>query len=708
MDWIFTRPDGRKSNGFFLPRSKASLFFYLTSLLFLAWNTTSHAQLAVWELSASAGNQASNSTTSTATGISAGNLSRGSGVNAAGASGSMSSNGWYSSSATTTLTNAIANNDYYEFTLVVQAGYVANVTSAQIALQASNTGPGSATLRSSRDSYAANLGATATVPTSSALRTFTFSLTNLTGTTTFRLYGYGSTAGGSTPGSAGTMRIGSFSGNDLIINGTATQSVVNPSVALSVSASSGAEATADVITVTATASAAVTGNQTVTLAVTGTGITTGDYNLSNTTITILNGATTGSVTFTIVDDPNIEGTETATLTISGPSAGITLGSPTSRTITITDNDMVTPTFNLNTTYCVGDLPETLPTTSSNSITGTWDPAAISTTGTGTTMYTFTPNAGQNANSTTLSVTINALPSFTATPSNGVCPETAPFVTLDVPAATGYKYDITTGSSYTGSMNAGSGGTAIGADPLQVFAFPAPPSIGGTQYTVRVIDIATGCYSDQTFTVSGIPVPCDCTTPAQVTFDQESQSTCGTTLVDINYNVTNGPASLTTTGAGILSTSALANGMGSFTYTPAIAEIGTTITITATIADPDESGPCTSSTDVISIQVNQPVSVEAGAAQEICNNQVVNLTTIGASISGGTSAGTWSSTGTGSFTGGTAFGSAIAYVPSAADKVAGKITLTLTSVDPAGACPEVMDTVVITVRSLNCVSFPWGK
>ena len=114
---------------------------------------------------------------------------------------------------------------------------------------------------------------------------------------------------------------------------------VNPTVNLSVSANAGTEAGTTVITVTATASSAVSGDQTVSLAVTGTGITTGDYNLTNSTITILNGQTTGTVTFTVVDDALVEGSETAVLTISNPSAGITLGSTTSQNIVITDNDV---------------------------------------------------------------------------------------------------------------------------------------------------------------------------------------------------------------------------------------------------------------------------------------------------------------------------------------------------------------------------------
>jgi uncharacterized protein YjiK len=117
----------------------------------------------------------------------------------------------------------------------------------------------------------------------------------------------------------------------------------NPAVNLSVSSNTGSEAAKSVITVTATAASAVASNQTVNLAVTGSGITTGDYALVSQTITIPTGATSGSTTFTIVDDTAVEGTETATLTISSPSAGISLGSATTQNIVITDNDVAPPT-----------------------------------------------------------------------------------------------------------------------------------------------------------------------------------------------------------------------------------------------------------------------------------------------------------------------------------------------------------------------------
>jgi hypothetical protein len=113
-----------------------------------------------------------------------------------------------------------------------------------------------------------------------------------------------------------------------------TTSTVN----LSVSSNAGLEAGTTIITVTATAASAVSSNETVALGVSGTGITTSDYYISNTTITILSGQTTGSVNFIVADDVIAEGTETATLTISNPSTGLSLGGTTTQNITITNND----------------------------------------------------------------------------------------------------------------------------------------------------------------------------------------------------------------------------------------------------------------------------------------------------------------------------------------------------------------------------------
>ncbi len=108
-----------------------------------------------------------------------------------------------------------------------------------------------------------------------------------------------------------------------------------------------------------------------------------------------------------------------------------------------------------------------------------------------------------------------------------------------------------------------------------------------------------------------------------------------------------------------------------------------------------------------VTVNQPATVEAGNTQTICQTKTVDLTTIGASIGGGASAGVWSTSGDGTFTGGTAFGSATAYVPGTNDKKLGVVTLILTTTDAPTSCPNVADQVEITILKVDCGAFPWN-
>src|SRR5664279_3450336 len=72
---------------------------------------------------------------------------------------------------------------------------------------------------------------------------------------------------------------------------------------------------------------------------------------------------------------------------------------------------VTPTFTGVGPYCSGATIPALPTTSNNGITGTWAPAINNT---ATTLYTFTPAAGQCATTATMNVVIttNITPTFT--------------------------------------------------------------------------------------------------------------------------------------------------------------------------------------------------------------------------------------------------------------------------------------------------------
>ncbi|WP_333276696.1 VCBS repeat-containing protein [Microcoleus sp. N9_A2] len=157
---------------------------------------------------------------------------------------------------------------------------------------------------------------------------------------------------------------GTETGNFIIFNpsagivlGTTTTGSVTitdndfPRVNLSVSPRTGTEAGTTAITVTATASQAVVGNQTLNVALSGTATAADFTGTIPTSITIAAGQTTGSFTVNINDDALIEGTETGNFTISNPSAGIVLGTTTTDSVDITDNDF--PTVNLSVSPTTG-------------------------------------------------------------------------------------------------------------------------------------------------------------------------------------------------------------------------------------------------------------------------------------------------------------------------------------------------------------------
>ncbi|MEO1050015.1 MAG: T9SS type A sorting domain-containing protein [Bacteroidota bacterium] len=101
--------------------------------------------------------------------------------------------------------------------------------------------------------------------------------------------------------------------------------IEDPIVTLSIDEESGNEIFESVITIEASTDRPVSGAQTIEVQVTGTGITDGDYLLSNSVITIADGQTTGSVTMTIQNDDEAEGVEVATITLANASDGLFLG-----------------------------------------------------------------------------------------------------------------------------------------------------------------------------------------------------------------------------------------------------------------------------------------------------------------------------------------------------------------------------------------------
>lgn len=139
------------------------------------------------------GDQVFTAPTSVITGLTASNLTRGSGVSANAGAGSINSNSW-------TTGNSPDVNDYYQFAITVGANYELTLDNLTFSETRSGTGIRNFTLRSSTDSFSTfSTLATIDVPDNTSTRPHDISLSSLgtllEGTTvTFRLYGYAAEA----------------------------------------------------------------------------------------------------------------------------------------------------------------------------------------------------------------------------------------------------------------------------------------------------------------------------------------------------------------------------------------------------------------------------------------------------------------------------------------------------------------------------------
>lgn len=387
-------------------------------------------------------------------------------------------------------------------------------------------------------------------------------------------------------------------------------------------------------------------------------------------------------------------------------------------VTINVTPITEPTFFSPGTFCEGAVPTILPTTSNNGITGTWNPSSINTSTPGTYTFVFTPDPGQCADTASVKARVVAKrePAFSV--KTTYCEDDTP------DALPGFSLGGDTGTWSPSSINTSTAGTFT-------FVFTPTPGACADTASIKVTvnpkvepvfsEITLSYCEDETS--EALPAESDNNIEGTWSLATVNTSTPGTTTyiftpasgecadtasvkITINPKVKPTFSILSTycqgqTPANLPTTSS--NGVAG-TWNPSTISTATPGTITY-VFTPDNA-ECTDTASV-KVVVSQPVSVEAGTPQTICVNQTLDLSELNASITGGATSGTWSSSGTGSFTGGTAFGTATAYVPSTADKNAGTITLTLTSVDPAGPCPAVVDTVVITIRNLNCSTFPWN-
>lgn len=144
--------------------------------------------LATWDFSGEPGTQASTAAASTATGVSAGAVTRSAALTAVSGANAINSSNW-------PIAAQPDATKYYAMTLTAPAACTLSITSLAIDAKASGTGPTMAGVGSSLDSFAQLVGISTSAPSTAAMAL------GDTATIELRVFGYAAS------GTAGTLRL---------------------------------------------------------------------------------------------------------------------------------------------------------------------------------------------------------------------------------------------------------------------------------------------------------------------------------------------------------------------------------------------------------------------------------------------------------------------------------------------------------------------
>ena len=320
--------------------------------------------------------------------------------------------------------------------------------------------------------------------------------------------------------------------------------------------------------------------------------------------------------------------------------------------------------------------------------GTYSPNASTPTA------TYTPSAAEIAAGT---VTLT----LTTTATGGPCPTVSDQMTITIsPAATANAgVDRTVCATSPSVQLAGlfGGGATSAQWSGGTGTYNPNASTMNATYTPSAAEIAAGSVT-LTLTTNDPAGPCDAMSdqvkitisPAVVVNAGPDQAVCSSSpRVQLAGSVSGGATAGTWSGGtGTYSPNATTLNAS---YTPSAAEIAAG-TVTLTLTSAATGGPCPPMNDQMTVTIGQAATVNAGPDQITCAS--TNPLQLAGSIGGSATSATWSGGAGGSFSPDANTLSAT-YTPNAADLAAGKITLTLTTNDPAGPCPAVSDQMVIT-------------
>ena len=403
-------------------------------------------------------------------------------------------------------------------------------------------------------------------------------------------------------------------------------------------------------------------------------------------------STLQAATYTPGSNDISNGTATLTITSDDPTGPCPA---VADSIVLTINQATTVSASTNDTICDGNAYTLNGSFGGSATSSVWSTA----TGDGTfdnatlTNATYTPgSADLAAGSVTLTITTDD--------PLGPCPVALDSMVLAVDSAAtatagtaaticqggDYLLSGTIGGNATGSLWSSSGDGTFDDSTLQA-----------ATYTPGSTDISNGTVT-LTITSNDPAGPCPAVADSMVlTINQATMASASTndTICDGNAYTLNGSFGgsatssvwSTSAGDGTFDNAALTNA----TYTPGSADLAAG-SVTLTITTDDPAGVCPAAMDSMILAVDSAATTTAGTDATICQGEDHLLS---GTIDGNATGSVWSSSGDGSFDDNTL--QAATYTPGSADISNGTATLTITSNDPAGPCPAVADSMVLTIN-----------
>jgi hypothetical protein len=357
-------------------------------------------------------------------------------------------------------------------------------------------------------------------------------------------------------------------------------------------------------------------------------------------------------------DTSVSGNVTYNFT---PNDASQCGEVTSRIITVNNILFIDPIFTLPATICRGEAVS-LPLISDNGINGTWNPAVVDNTQSGS--YSFTPDGGQNANPYAYNLTVNqpVVPTFNNLPSNTACENGAVGVlpTASVEGITGTWSGVLDSSilgltTYTFTPDAGQCASSFPFDftvtaPIvptfnnlpsnstcengAVGVLPTASVEGITGTWSGALDSSVLGLSTYTFTpdagqcASSVPFEFTVTVPTVPTFNNlPSNTACENGAVGVLPTAS--VEGITGTWSGVLDSSIL--GLSTYTFTPDAGQCASSFpfdfTVTAPITPTFNGMPSATvcQTDAVNIFPTTSIEGVTGTWSPVLDLNVIGLT-----------------------------------------------------------------------------------